>query len=415
MPPEEVVLFKNIALSDVDTGGQTSTIGEPSVANNGREIFMTGNWYATKSLDDGSTWDFVSPYNTLPPASGGFCCDQTTLYDPSRDITIWILQYSMSNNTNTLRIAVKRGDTLGNNVWHWWDFQPSMVGSTQDEWFDYNHAALSNDFLYVGTNVFTPADRFTRGVILRLSLDDLEAGGGLGYSYISRPDDFSMRCVQGARDTMYIASHAGTANNRLRLLSWPETGGITSTRIRVAPWNGGVYGKPWLGRCDSRITGAWVGNGVIGFMWSVNSRGAKTNPHVRVVVIDEKSKAVVGQPNIWSTSTAFAYPDACPNDRGHVGITLFQGDDKPEHVVGIRDDRNPGAWDLKVTGKSTDRPNQNKWGDYLTCRRHSPDGLTWISAGYTLDGGGSRNDIVPRVVHFGRKRDERAAKRWRNT
>ena len=71
MPPEEVVLFKNIALSDVDTGGQTSTIGEPSVANNGREIFMTGNWYATKSLDDGSTWDFVSPRNTLPPASGG--------------------------------------------------------------------------------------------------------------------------------------------------------------------------------------------------------------------------------------------------------------------------------------------------------------------------------------------------------
>ena len=417
----EVVLFENIPLSGADTGEQAILIGEPSVANNGREIFMTGNVYATKSLDAGNTWDFVSPSNTLPRVSGGFCCDQTVLYDPSRDITVWILQYFQANNTNTLRVAVKRGDSLGNNVWRWWDYQPSMFNSAEPEWFDYNHASLSNNYLYVGTNVFTPADNFTRCVILRISLDELEAGGDLSASYFQRPDNalresFSMRCVQGARDTMYFACHDGSGNNRLRLFSWPEVGGVSSETISVTPFNAGVYQKPWLDRCDPRITGAWVGNGIIGFMWTANKRDSagKPNPHVRVVRIDERTKAVIDEPAIWSSDTAFAYPDACPNDRGDVGITLFQGNDKPEHVVGIWDDMSNNAWDLRVTEQSTHSPHINRWGDYLTCRRHSPDGLTWIAVGYTLQGGGTRANIEPRLVQFGRERDARAVARWRN-
>ncbi len=47
MPDGNLVLFRNIGLSDTDTGGQTSTVGEPSLANNGQQLFVTGNWYAT--------------------------------------------------------------------------------------------------------------------------------------------------------------------------------------------------------------------------------------------------------------------------------------------------------------------------------------------------------------------------------
>ena len=93
MPPDDLVLFGNIALSDADTGGQTSTVGEPSVANNGREILLTGNWYATRSLDGGASWAHMSPFNFLPPVDGGFCCDQTIIYDRSRDLLFWVLQY----------------------------------------------------------------------------------------------------------------------------------------------------------------------------------------------------------------------------------------------------------------------------------------------------------------------------------
>ena len=64
MPPGDLVLFHNIGLTDADTGGQTSTVGEPSLANNGQQILVTGNWYATRSLDHGTSWDFVSPFLT---------------------------------------------------------------------------------------------------------------------------------------------------------------------------------------------------------------------------------------------------------------------------------------------------------------------------------------------------------------
>ncbi|MFS0518436.1 hypothetical protein ACEYW6_27475 [Nostoc sp. UIC 10607] len=216
----ELLIFQNIGLSDAATGGQTSTVGEPSIANSGQRIFVTGNWYATRSLDNGVSWDFISPFNALPPVDDGFCCDQTVLYDYSHDLMFWLLQYVEKNGTNTLRVAVNTSGTLGNNEWYWWDFRPQEVNSQwQGEWFDYNHAALSNNYLYVATNVFR-GDNWTRSVVLRLPLDSLAAGGALNYNYFQSTDNFSLRCAQGARDVMHFGSH--NSNSQIRVFSWPE-------------------------------------------------------------------------------------------------------------------------------------------------------------------------------------------------
>ena len=159
MPPSDLVLFENIGLTDADTGGQTSTVGEPSLANNGREILLTGNWYASRSLDGGASWDFLSPFNTFPPADGGFCCDQIVHYDRSRDLLFWLLQYIEKGGTNTLRLAVKVGATLGNNDWHWWDFTPETTNAAwAGEWFDYPDLEPGTDFLYLTTNVFRASE-----------------------------------------------------------------------------------------------------------------------------------------------------------------------------------------------------------------------------------------------------------------
>ena len=112
-----LTLLRNIALPKSATSGQTSTVGEPSLANNGAQIYYSGNWYAARSLDDGASWAYVNPFTTFPSADGGFCCDQTLIYDPTRDITIWLLQYIRQNNTNTLRVVVKKG-TGGIPRWH---------------------------------------------------------------------------------------------------------------------------------------------------------------------------------------------------------------------------------------------------------------------------------------------------------
>jgi hypothetical protein len=90
------------------------------------------------------------------------------------------LQYVVKDNTNTLRIAVKRGPTLADDVWHFWDLRPATTNPAwAGEWFDYNHAALSDNFLYVGSNAFTVAeDRWTRSVVFRVPLAVL-AGTGI--------------------------------------------------------------------------------------------------------------------------------------------------------------------------------------------------------------------------------------------
>ena len=423
MPPEDLVLFRNISLSDADTAGQTSVVDEPSVSNNGQQILLTGNWYASRSLDNGATWDYISPYNALPSASGGFCCDQMTLYDPSRDLTFWYLQYVEQNDSNTVRLAVKRGPTLGNNVWHWWDFTPTSVdGNWTNEWFDYPDMALSNDFLYVTTNVFSTRgdEDWVRAVVLKIPLDDLERGESLTYQNWSTTRWGSLRLVRGARDTMYFASNSRRLD-MIRVWSWPEDSTELSQHdINLTQWRAGDYhsagpdGNNWLGRADDRITGAWVAEGQLGFMWTANSGSQRPNPYIKVAQIKEDGMTLIGEPDIWSGNATFAYPDACPNDRGHIGITLFYGtpNTPPCHVVGIRDDYSNQQWDLQITRAGTNGPRDDKWGDYLSCRQHSPDGLTWVASGFTLQGGSSWTNVEPRVVHFGRERYRRAVDRW---
>jgi hypothetical protein len=402
-----VTLLKNIALTDTDTGGQTSSVGEPSVANNGDEIFVSGNWYATKSLDAGSTWTFVNPYSLLPPPGPEFCCDQVVLYDPSRNLLFWLLQYVRdANGTNVFRLAVKNGGTLGNDSWRWWDFAPKATNAAwSTEWFDYPDLELGDSFLYITTNSFED-EQWRRSVVFRLPLDALGGSGPLDYRHWSTTQNFSLRCVRGATDVMYFAGH--NSLSQLRVFSWPESADAPSFRdVDVSAWNAGDYvaqgpdGANWLQRCDPRITGAWIANGKLGLAWSANRRATRPYPYVRVAEIDVQTMNEVGSPDIWSPNHAYAYPSACPNDEGKVGITLFRGGNtiNPGHLVGVWNEATQ-KWQLRTTASGTNGPADNKWGDYLTCRRFAPDGLSWIATGFTLKGGGARTNIEPRVVVF---------------
>lgn len=423
MPPGDFVFFRNIGLSDQATSLQTSHVGEPSLANNGQQIYVTGNWYATKSLDNGSSWQYVSPFTTLPSAAGGFCCDQLTHYDRSRDLFFWLLQYVKdSNSENIFRLAVKRGASLQNNSWYWYDFSPRGVNSSwANLWFDYPDMALSNNYVWVTFNVFDGSNRWQRAVVFRFPLDSLAAGSGLNYNYWSTTQNGSLRLTEGAGETMYWVSHNSTS--QIRLFSWPEnSNSVTWWNIGVNTWSGsGGYSAPgpdgnnWLGRCDPRITGAWLANGVVGAMWTVDRQNNRPYPHIRVVRINELTKAIIDQPDIWSNNAAYAYPAACPNDRGHLGVTMFYGggSSNPTHVVGIWDDYSNG-WQLYFTQISTNGPTVGFWGDYIDCQRHSPDGLTWIASGFTLQGGTDLLHVEPRVVHFGRRRDEPTVHRLSN-
>ncbi len=404
MPSNNLTLFQNVALPRLATSGQTSTVGEPSLANNGAEIYYSGNWYAARSLDNAASWSYVNPFTTFPSADGGFCCDQTLIYDPTRNITIWLLQYVRQNNTNTLRVVVKKG--TGGGVFDFFhDLKPGNVNPAwAAEWFDYNSAALSNNYLYITTNSFS-GNTWQRAVVFRISLDNLAAGGALSYDFFSTTTNGSLRCTLGAGDTMYFGSHNNLS--QVRVFTWPESSTtVTFNNVNVTSWTDGAYSAPgpdgrnWLTRTDGRITGAFLANGVIGFLWTANAQTGRPQPYVRVVRIDAATKALVSEPDIWNSTFAYAYPDGCANVAGGVGISLFRGGGPifPTHVVGV----SQGAgWLLADTKAGTSGPQDGKWGDYVTCRRHAPDGVTFIASGYTLQGGALQSNIEPRYVHFG--------------
>src|SRR3954451_24949756 len=98
-------LIGNYALADSATNDSTSTVGEPSFGFVGHSIFVTGNWYASRSTDLGGSWAHVDPFTTLPSASGGFCCDQVVLHDHARGVWIWILQYKAEDGATVFRLA----------------------------------------------------------------------------------------------------------------------------------------------------------------------------------------------------------------------------------------------------------------------------------------------------------------------
>ena len=49
-----LTLVQTVGLSDTASSQSTSTICEPTAAANERQLFMTGNWFASSSADAGA-------------------------------------------------------------------------------------------------------------------------------------------------------------------------------------------------------------------------------------------------------------------------------------------------------------------------------------------------------------------------
>jgi hypothetical protein len=395
-----VTIHRNIGLDDVATSTQTSNIDEPTVAAGGRQVFVTGNWFASRSGNSGSSWTHIDPFTALPSAAGGFCCDQVALYDPGNGTWIWILQYIEQGGSNVFRVAVANSSS---GPWAWWDFAPTDLNSQfTNLWFDYPDAALSANHVYITFNAFNTADQWQRAFVFKLPLADLAARQSLGYQWWTTTTHGSLRLTRGATTNMYFASHNG--GRTLRIFRWPDgAGNITSFDVTTSPWSAGPYnalgpgGNNWLARADSRITGAWLSGRQAGFMWMASARGGRPRPYVKVAVVDVQTQAIVEEPDIWSQTGTWGYPAAAANSNGVPGISLFYGSSTahPAHVVGCR---RGNSWEVVRTATSTHAPTM--LGDYLSVGLHPGRAGSWAASGYTLQGGTGRQNIEPRYVHF---------------
>ena len=407
----------------------SSNTQEPSIDSNGKYIFATGNWYATMSTNNGATWSYLDPfvvYSGVGPDLSDFCCDQVSLYDSSRNQQFWL----MMGVDGKLKLGRSAGDDLVN--WCYWTMTAADFGGAPTDEIDYNDMALSNDFLYVASNVFDSGGLWARSSIIRMSLDSLASCGSIGISYATDAAYFTFKPVQGATTTMYWGSDGGgTPGSSFRLYSWVDGAGSYSWYDRAVPAfiyysrDGGqdCGGGPvanWCQYADSRVLGGYVARGIVGFSFNAKQDAAHPFPYTRVVRFNETTKNYVAATDYWTSAFAIQFMSWAPNGRGNLGATFAFGGGNastywfPGSAQLILDDHGqtinyvPGGSNACASGGIY------RWGDYLTIRPAHPGDLAWVATGMrNINGGpcgGGYSEIHNYV--FGRERDRESYKRW---
>lgn len=409
--PSSLVLVKNVALQSVAANQAASSTGEPSVATNGTTILYTGNWYAAVSTDGGATFQFIDPANAFPDPPGlVFCCDQVAHYIPQIDTFVWLLQYinaANQNDSNIQRLAFATTAQVAAGTWRTFDISPADL-SLPAGLLDFPDLAVGENMLYVTTNAF-PMTGGVRAALIRIPLAGIQAGP-IKPQHIISSQNLSLRVAQHSGTRAWFASHNTTS--RLRVFHWDEAAVQPAFNdLTVATWTEGPSvsttpdGFNWLGKSDGRIVGATVRGTELWFAWNSNAGGAngRPNPFAQVARIDTATMTVLDNINIWNKRYAIAYPALVSNARGDVGVTYAYGGGSrpPSHAVGIL----TGQARSRTTATGQFGPQRQRWGDYLTVRRHRPNDKLFAATGYTLANGTGQNDGLPRFVLYGRAAD----------
>ena len=175
--PSAFNIYQNTAL--VPTTG-SSSINEPTSATEGKFVFYTGNWYAARSTNGGTSYSYLNPYADM----ADFCCDQDVVWERGRNLFLWYRQgiYNYS------------GDQLGhfdlsvssNNMTSYCTYRLSPLNlnsSWTSQWFDFPRLALADKNLYITTNMFDGNRKFLRMLLMRFPLDSLAACAGVSFPY----------------------------------------------------------------------------------------------------------------------------------------------------------------------------------------------------------------------------------------
>lgn len=443
--PTDLSIYRQ---SSLPAGGLMSAVNEPSTANNGKYIFATGNWYAARSINNGaaSSWTYLDPFSLF---GSGFCCDQVTVYDSSHDRIFWLLQFS-----DHLTLANSDGqDMVG---WCYYNWAPASFGLPSNYVFDYNHMAVSTNFVYVSTNVYTNTGASAGSLVFRTPIDAQTGCAGFSYSWVYRGSEFANAFVQAAGDTMYWGTNWTTdltLGSTFRILRWDDNSGSYSWYDRAIDAftfmfvnSGQNCGSAdgvvlnWCQRTDSRMSGGgYLGipslgrpenpnDAVVGFAFNAKNDGVHPFPYIRRVYFRASDLGYLGASEFWGSWAAHLYPDLAPDARGHVGMVFAWGGGTdtshyyPAAGVMVDDDISPAQpWAYSFLTNGAGNPCLNsdgtrRWGDYLTVRPYEPSRYGWIAATFRLTANagscGATAPVNVRNVVFGRERDRQAYARW---
>ncbi len=409
------LLIRFVPVDPTPYGLAVRMVAEPALARSAAAIWMTGNWFAARSTDEGANWSFVDPSADFPE----FTSDQDVVYDPQRHAFLWIRQGNLLpglyENSDNLSVSTDDGQS-----WCTYTLRPTALDASWTNFdFDYPHLGLTNDFLYVSSTFLTWGDGYAtpRMVLLRLPLNGLSQCAQFSYTFWTADDGWDWTPVEtGATTAMYLGDTQDPGGDgrpgTFRLFTQREMNtDLTYVDRAVPPWTftdrNGLCPVPGGGnpcaRADERITSGWVrhvnGAAEIGFLWNVREGGPFPYPYVEAVTFDEATERVTGRPLLWSSRCAWQYAAAAPTARGELGIAAFYfcSGEPPAHAVGLRD--GPlwpmTGWPMAYTRVGGTETATTIWGDYIRVR---PEGAGLIATGYTLEPDGAK----PFYVFFSR-------------
>ena len=426
-------IYKNSVLTP--TNGSRDN-NEPSVANQGDNVFYTGNKYAARSTDGGSTWLYVDPYADFP----NLCCDQDVIYDAGRNLLFWFRLGAISPSYKSeFRLGVSRD---GGKTFCFWNWRPIDFNLTIDLGWDFPHLALSDNYIYLTINAYRPNTKPSgyTSVLARAPLDSFLTCGSSTWTYWIQ-DRSPFGCysdpgklvtppvwtpVQGAKTAMYVGQT--TTDDCFTVWRQDESNSMLQPyRIEIPRWTrseNGPSGKSKNLTCplpngggdpcqnlSHRVTAGWSARGKVGFFWNAAAGSGFPYPYVNAATFDARTLAYESRPYIWNRNHAWAWAAAYPNERGDLGISswLMGGGLNPELYVGIDDQINgqPPAWEVKKVASSTTGSQSNNWGHYLRVRSHAPNEKAWIVSGFiSVQKGIVKGVAEPHFAIFGRAGDE---------
>ena len=122
--PGDAQVYLNFSLGATIPNSRKSNVLEASTAQNGKYVYFTGNWFAARSINGGSTWSYLNAYNGM----SDFCCDQVTTFDEARNVFFW-LRMGIPDTTGSNRFRLGVSSNNGASFCSY-DMRPTDVDSS---------------------------------------------------------------------------------------------------------------------------------------------------------------------------------------------------------------------------------------------------------------------------------------------
>ena len=373
-------LARNVDLAPKIKGIETAAANAFDVA------FLTANWTAAFSLDNGQKFTAISSYDLLKPLGLKFCCDQGVTYEPRINSFLWVLLSVEGPIVMAVATPEQIGDSKGRS-WTIYQIPPSAF-RRENEAFDYPDVTFGDNFVYMTANLMNQGG----ALIIRMPIVDIGERRTINarYAFISDSSFICPAQLTGERGWFGTLQ----TDSILRVFSWPE-----ASLSLAAPFDVPITTVPtddfhsftpdqedWLpdtSKISWEITGAARSGQELWFAWSAGRKlsgrqeNAVPQPHIEIAVVNIQSKKLIRQRYIWNPDFAFAWPSLAANPAQEVAMSFAWGGGPfyPQHAVGILKPREDFV-------STTSGPSAGSGGHYVRLRMAFPNVDEFVAGGY---------------------------------